>query len=167
MLFAQRTETVEIRIAGGKTISAAITGRGPVPVEDARVKIEVAGMLISPSRENSKEPLLIWNFSFRAKGAQQPIAVKVDDVTLDPILALVSDDKPVLRDNTWAGRANSIPITKEALPWVFDPRPTMKVFRFTVRYADDQESVLHQLAMYPASAKQAIRSHADKLRSGG
>lgn len=137
-----------------------------MPAEDERVQIKIAGMLIGPTSENNRDPGLIWNFSFRNKWRRQPIAVTVDDVTFDPIVTVLSDDKPALSKDTWSQTARPIPITKEALPWVFDSRPSMKVFRFTVRYADDESSIVHQLALYSASAKQAIRSHADKIRLG-
>jgi hypothetical protein len=56
--FAQQTKTMQLRIAGGKTISATVDDRGPFPAEDARVKIEVAGILIR-FREDRKEPQLV------------------------------------------------------------------------------------------------------------
>ena len=163
---AQPTKTVQLRIAGGKTISATVADGGPLPAEDARLKIEVAGILVR-FREDRKEPQLVWNFSFRAKVGQPVSAVNVDDVTEDPVSSLVSDSRPTLQDSVWRGFAQPIGITKEMIPWLYDSKPLVKVFRFTVRYEDDSESTLHQLAWYPASFKEAVRAHADKLRSGG
>src|SRR5262249_12043360 len=54
--FAQPTETIEIRIAGGQKIVANISRGGPVPAEDLRIKIEVAGILVGPSKTNGREP---------------------------------------------------------------------------------------------------------------
>ncbi|HKA33250.1 MAG TPA: hypothetical protein VKH64_08565 [Candidatus Binatia bacterium] len=164
--FAQPTETIEVRIAGGQKIVANISRGGPVPAEDLRIKIEYAGMLVGPSRANSREPELIWNFSFRSKTNHNVLAVIVDDVTSDPVKTIVGDLEPVLRKDSWSGFAEPIVVTKEALPWVFDSGPTMKVFRFTVRYDDDQRSILHQLAMFSAAAKEQIRERAALVRSG-
>lgn len=164
--FAQPTETIEIAIAGGQKIAATISRGGPVPAEDLRIKIEYAGMLVGPSRTNSREPELVWNFSFRIKTNHNVLAVIVDDVTFDPVKTLVGDLEPALRQNVWSGRAEPIAITKETLPWVYDDRATMKVFRFTVRYDDDQRSILHQLAMFRAAAKEVIRDKAANVRAG-
>jgi hypothetical protein len=164
--FAQATETIDIRIAGGQKILAKISAGGPMPAEDARIKIEVAGMIVGPHPRESNDPHLFWSFAFRNKTGQNVVSVTVADVTHDPITTLVSDDQPKLQNTSWIGRGDPIAVTKEALPWVYDSRATMKVFRFTVRYADDQESVVHQLAMYPVGAKQAIRAQAERLRSG-
>jgi hypothetical protein len=164
--FAQQTKTMQLRIAGGKTISATVDDRGPFPAEDARVKIEVAGILIR-FREDRKEPQLVWNFSFRAKVSQPVSWVKVDDVTEDPVVGLVSDSQPALKENVWSGIAQPIAISKDTIPWLYDSKPMVKVFRFTVRYQDDSEAILHQLAWYPASFKETVRAHADKLRAGG
>ncbi len=165
-VFAQPTETIEIGIAGGQKITANIGRGGPVPAEDLRIKIEVAGILVGPSRTNSREPELVWNFSFRSKTNHNVLAVIVEDVTFDPIKTLVGDLEPVVRDNVWRGFAEPISVTKEALPWLYDDRATMKIFRFTVRYDDDQRSVLHQLAMYQAGAKEQLRERAAMIRSG-
>jgi hypothetical protein len=164
--FSQPTETIEIGIAGGQKITANISRGGPVAAEDLRIKIEVAGIIVGPSRTNSREPELIWNFSFRNKTNHNVLAVIVDDVTFDPVKTLVGDLEPVSRNNVWRGFAEPIVVTKEALPWLYDERATMRVFRFTVRYDDDQRSVLYQLAMYQPLAKEQLRERAALVRSG-
>jgi|SRR6266850_2107733 len=164
---AQQQKVVEIPIAGGQRISVAIADAGPVPAENERLKIEVAGMLIRAAHEGQPGPFLLWNFSFRSKDGFVPIAVAVDDVTADPLVAVVNDTAPVLQNAIWGGRARPILINATNLPWVYEEKPTIKVFRFTVRQADGSASVLHQLAWFPASAKKAIRDHADKVRHGG
>jgi hypothetical protein len=165
-VFAQETKTIQLRIAEGKTILATVDDRGPFPAEDARVKIEVAGILVR-FREDRKEPQLVWNFSFRTKASQLVSGVKVDDVTEDPVAGLVSDGRPTLKENLWSGTAQPVPISKDTIPWLYDSKPMIKVFRFTVQYQDGSQAVLHQLAWYPASFKETVRAHADKLRVGG
>ena len=164
--FAQQKQTLQLKIAEGRTISATFDDRGPFPAEDARVKVEVAGILVR-FREDRKEPQLVWNFSFRAKVSQLLSGVKVDDVTEDPVVGLVNDSHPTLKENLWSGTAQPITINKETVPWLYDSKPMIKVFRFTIAYQDGNESILHQLAYYPASFKETVRDHADKLRAGG
>ena len=159
----QQSQTIQVEIAGGKMISAVLTDGEPVPTEDQRVKTEEPGILTSPSAEDSKGLNLIWNFSFRNKGVQRPTAVTVDDVTEDPISNLVKDGQPTLRDNVWRGRAQGIVISTKNLPWLFDSKPTIKVFRFVVRYQDNTESLLYQIAPYPVSAKEIIRFTAGQV----
>jgi hypothetical protein len=164
--FSQPTETIEIRIAGGQKITANIRRGGPVRAEDLRIKIESAGIRVGPSSKDNRAPELIWNFSFQNKSTHNVAAVIVDDVTIDPVKTMVGDLEPVVRENVWSGLAEPIAVTKEALPWLFDSGPTMKVFRFTVRYDDDQRSILHQLAMFQPLAKEQIRETAALVRSG-
>ncbi|MBM4262938.1 MAG: hypothetical protein FJ145_16095 [Deltaproteobacteria bacterium] len=76
--FAQPAKTMQLRIAGGQTISVTVDDRGPFPVEDARVKITVAGIIVR-LREDIKQPQLVWNFSLRANDSQPVSAVKVDE----------------------------------------------------------------------------------------
>jgi hypothetical protein len=71
-----------------------------------------------------------------------------------------------VRNDVWRGLAEPISVNKKALPWVYDSGPTMKVFRFTVRYNDDQRSILHQLAMFQPPAKEQIRERAALIRAG-
>jgi hypothetical protein len=165
-LLAQPTETIEIGIAGGQKITANISRGGPVRAEDLRIKIESAGIRVGPGSKDSREPELIWNFSFQNKSTHNVVAVIVDDVTLDPVKTIVGDLEPILHDAVWQGFADAVVVTKEALPWLFDAGSTMKVFRFTVRYDDDQRSTLHQLAMYQDLAKEQIRETAALVRSG-
>jgi hypothetical protein len=164
--FAQQKKTIQVRVAEGKTISAVVDDQGPFPAEDARVKIEVAGILVMLEKER-KEPQLVWNFSFRSKVNQSISGVKVDDVTKDPVASLVTDGHPVLKESVWRGTAPPIAINKQMTPWLYDSKPEIRVFRFTVRYQDESEIILHQLAFYPVSAKETVRTHAEKLRTGG
>jgi len=164
--FSQPTETIEIGIAGGQKITANISRGGPVRAEDLRMKIEWAGIGIRPNPTNSREPEFLWNFSLQNKSTHNVAAVTVDDVTFDPVKTMVGDLEPVLQDEVWRGLAEPIVITKEALPWVYDDRVEMRVFRFTVRYDDDQRSVLYQLAMFQPLAKEQIREAAALVRSG-
>lgn len=163
---AQPTKTIQVRIAEGKTISATVDERGPFPAEDATVKVEVAGILVR-FREDRKEPQLVWNFSFRAKVSQPITRVRIDDVTEDPVVGLIGDNQPTLKGNLWSGTAQPIAISKETIPWLYDSKPLIKVFRLTVQYDDGSEAILHQLSWYPASFKDTVRAHADKLRAGG
>src|SRR5262249_6579694 len=164
---AEAVRVIDFKIAGGKTVAVSVTDSGPVPAENDRVKIEVAGMLILPSFQGRKGPFFLWNFAFRSKDGRPVSGVLIEDVTVDPIIELVADQKAHLQDGTWSGRGRPIAITREDLPWVFEPKDTLKVFRFTIRHADGGNSILHQLAWYSGSAKDAIRKQAEKGRSGG
>ena len=164
---AQRRQVLEIPIAEGRRISVAVMDGGPVPAENERLKIEIAGMVVSAAQDSQPGPALIWNFSFRVKDGASLGAVAVDDVTADPIAVMVNDNAPVLQNGTWGGRARPLLINARDLPWLYEPKPTIKVFRFTVRHADGEVSVLHQLAWFPVPTKNVIREHAEKVRPGG
>lgn len=158
--------TTEVKIAGGRTIPVPMTAEKAPPAANERLEIQLAGPVVAPSAETKNQPNLVWEFALRVKDGQPPKRVVVEDVTADPIVRLVIDEAPRLDRQRWAGQARPIHLTAENTAWVFDPKPTVKVFRFTVLLADGSESVLHQAASFPEPAKTLIRTHADKIRSG-
>src|SRR5262245_3491918 len=66
-------------VAGGtKTLRLPVTDGGPIPAEDERIKIQVAGFLIS---RKEPSPTITWRFAFTSKHPQVIEQVVVEELS--------------------------------------------------------------------------------------
>jgi hypothetical protein len=101
-------------ISGGRVVQLPVAPGGALPTENADVKIEVAGFMVS-----SDEASLTYTFGFTSKTKAVPRKVVVEDVTGPYPVLMVSDPKPVLdTKGYWKGSSSPKKAGDQTLDWL-------------------------------------------------
>ena len=99
-----------------------------------------------------------WNFSIRPKQATELSAIRIEDVTDPAPLLLVNDVAPQQDGGKWTENAGLMELSSTSVRWLYEPKETVRVFRFTISEADGRSYVLYQGVQYSPAAKDAIRA---------
>ena len=141
------------KISGGEIVYLPVTDSGPIPSEDEVAKIEVAGYLIGPGKGENKRAYLTWTFSVSFKQKKDLVSVRVEDVTDDKPILLVEDKLPIINNDIWKGKHKPLLINEDSLPWIYDKKTTIKVFKFTLTFKDNSTNIIYQPAWYSKQVK--------------
>jgi len=139
-------------VSGGTKVRVPIGPGGPVPMEMDGVKIEVFGL-----RPDFEKKQVLYTFGFfdaRGRGLQD---VKVEDVSDDTPFPLLEDAAPQVDKGHWHGTSRSFAAGDEYLKWIYQVDNSLRVYRFTVKFTDGHELVIHQGSTFPNFMKSAIR----------
>lgn len=140
---------IPVRIAGGQTVQVKVGPRGAKPAENERVRITAAAIIITPPDTLDGHPSLVWSFGLTAKTADPITRITVENVfPSDPAVLLHTDETPRLTEGNWTGQANNGDPMAKQNGWLQQKGLSAFVFRFTLRYQDGTEGVLHQLAAF-------------------
>jgi len=156
---------VPFKIAGGKSINLKVTDRGALPAEDAKIQITAAAVIIGPSKENKKVPVVIWSFGLQAKTSDEIEKITVENVfPSDPAALLISDAQPKLKNGAWIGQIENGDPNGAANPWLKSKKLSAFVFKFNVYFKDGSETTLYQLSAFSEADKEFFLKHAEQLR---
>lgn len=144
----------DFKVDAGKTVSLPVTRVGPLPAENDDYKIEVAGVSASLTNGKPAESKLNWGFGLTVKNSVELESVTVERVTetgaLEP---LVKDQTPTLKGNAWMARTAPVPMTREAVPWLYTKGDSAFIFKFTIRAKGGESTVFYQPSVISAGAK--------------
>lgn len=142
------------KVDAGKTISLPVTRAGALPAENEHYKIEFAGFSASVKKGNPAESELVWGFGLTAKSAIELASVTIEVVTTNGELERVVEDRtPALKGKRWTGRMPPLPMTREAVPWLYEKGNSTFVFKFTIQAKDGSSAVLYQPSVISSGAK--------------
>lgn len=143
--------------AGGKKVDVPLGPGGPAFTNDDNIRIELATFSVPPKK---KELLYLFDVFFK-KGVP-PKRIIVDDVTEDPIHNLADETNPKLApDHRWRYAFEYKPTSIDQVPWLNYEGNALRVYRFTITFADGRTKVYYQGSALPAFVKDYV-----KLRLG-
>lgn len=152
---AEGTRPMVFTITGGQKVECLVNDSGPLPAEHGPYKVEIAGIL--PARGNDRKTIyLIFTFGLSVAKGAAPGHVVVEDVSGKDTDILVDDWNPVVANGHWKGSAMPSILSKTSTPWMFDGKPTFKVFKITISGKDSPPVVLFQPAWYPGQWKAGV-----------
>jgi len=153
-------------IAGGKTIYLPSTDAGPIPAENDFVVIQSAGFFVGPSKENPKQAVLNWGFSFKSKSLDTFEEVVVEEVSpSDTEVTYIRDSAPVLKNKQWLRNREPLVVSQTVVPWLYSGKPSVFVFKFTIKVKDQVPVVLYQPAWFSKEVKSMFLSMPARLQS--
>lgn len=152
---AESSKMVEFKIAGGQVVKCPATDAGPLPAESGPYKMEVAAFMTGQD-ESKQHTFLIFTFGISVQKKGKPTHIRVEDVSDESAVTLVDDKSPKIEKKYWRGDAAPLMVQESSTPWVFDGKPTIRVFRVTISAKDGPDVVLYQPAWYSAQAKSQI-----------
>ncbi len=144
-----------IPIAGGQSVRLGRQGPGFKPAENDRVVVTDAGL---QAVTYDGKHYVRWNFSIRPKQAAEVSTIRIEDVTDPAPLLLVNDVAPQQDGGKWTENAGLMELSSSSVRWLYEPKETVRVFRFTISEADGRSYALYQGVLYSPAAKDAIRA---------
>jgi hypothetical protein len=152
---ASSSPGISIPIAGGQSVRLERQGPGFKPAENDRVVIADAGLQTVNLDGNY---YVRWSFSIRPKQAVELSAIRIEDVTESAPLLLVNDVAPRREGDKWTEIAGLMQLSSTSVRWLYEPKESVRVFRFTINETDGRSYVLYQGVLYSPAAKNAIRA---------
>jgi len=116
------------------------------------VKIESFGL-----RPEIEQKEVKYTFEFSDAHSRGLKAVKVEDVSDDAPFLLVDDTAPQYTNGRWHGASRTFGAGDEYLKWIYQLENSLRVYRFTITFADGHELIIHQGSTFPNFMKSAIR----------
>ena len=144
-----------IPIAGGQSVRLGRQGAGFKPAENDRVVVTDADL---HAVTYDGKHYVRWTFSIRPKQAAVLSVIRIEDVTDAVPLLLVNDVAPQQDGGKWTGNAGLMEPSSTSVRWLYEPKETVRVFRFTITEVDGRSYVLYQGVLYSPAAKGAIRA---------
>jgi len=158
---------VPFQIAGGTTVALPITDAGPIPAEDRKARIEVAGFSITRSKGDPKLALIVWTFGLTNKSIKSIESILVSEVApADVEKPLVKDAAPKLQEKYWTASTAPALATRESLPWLFTDGASTFVFRIAINEAGKDSRVYFQPAWFTKEAKAHFREMIARISGG-
>jgi hypothetical protein len=150
-----------------QTILAKVTNGGPIPAENDYFKIEAAGFIVGPSKENPKSAVLTWGFGLTSKTGLQINQVNVVGVFPSKTeRLLLKDSSPTLNEkNFWSGTTSSLEANSASTPWLYENRASLYVFKFVIKPVNKPEVILYQPAIFSETAKEKFRQQIEYISS--
>jgi hypothetical protein len=151
---ANLSSRLSVPIAGGRTVDLEREGTGFKQAANDRVIITNVGLQAVNLNGNN---YVRWSFALKARQAVALSTVRIEDVSGSVPLLLVNDVAPQLDAGQWTENAGLMELSSSSLRWLFEPKVTVRIFRFTINEPDGQSYVLYPGVQYSPAAKEAIR----------
>jgi hypothetical protein len=152
---ASSSSHLSVPVAGGETVALQRQGAGFKQAENDRIVITDAN-LQAVTLDGTH--YLRWSFAIRPKQAAVLSSVRIEDVSDPAPLLLVNDVSPRLDAGKWTENAGLMDLASASVRWLFEPKETVRIFRFTVTEPDGQNNVLYQGVQYSPASKEALRA---------
>jgi hypothetical protein len=147
-------------IAGGQIVKLRATSAGFIPAQDDQFKIEVAGFLIGPKKDQPQSQAITWIFGFTSKTSEAIEDVTVEEVSpSDPAVLILHDGTPKLKADDWSGSSEAADVSREAQPWLYSDKTSVFVFRFTIKAKGAAPRTLYQATSFSGAAKTMLLQH--------
>ena len=131
---ASSSSRLSVPIAGGQTVSLERQGAGFKQAENDRIIVTEARFAGGQSWTGTH--YVRWNFAIKPKQATVLSTIRIEDVSDPAPLLLVNDVAPQLDAGKWTENAGLMDVSSASVRWLFEPKETVRVFRFTISEPD-------------------------------
>lgn len=139
-------------VVGGEKVRVPLGRDGVALTNEDGVQIHAVTFNSNPEKK------LLFFFSFTDSRKRPLRSVRVADVSDEVAAVMVDSAQPTLSDKgEWHGQTEPLELSDRRLTWFATIPNTLRVFRFTLTFADGKTLVLHQGTLYPAAIKSAVR----------
>jgi hypothetical protein len=152
---ASSPSRVSVPVAGGQAVELARQGAGFKQAENDRVAITDASLQAVNLNGNN---YVRWRFAISPKQAAGLSSVRIEDVSDSAPLLLVNDVAPQLDSGQWTANAGLMDLSSASVRWLFEPKESVRVFRFTINEPDGQNDVLYQAVQFTPALKETVRA---------
>jgi hypothetical protein len=152
---ASSSSRLSTPIAGGQSAALIREGSGFKRAENDRIVVTGASLQVVNLNGND---YLRWRFAISPKQATLLSSVRIEDVSDSTPFLLVNDVAPQLDAGQWTENAGLMEPSSGSVRWLFEPKETVRVFRFTVTEPDGRSYALYQGVPYAPASKEAVRA---------
>ena len=153
---ASSSSRLSVPIGGGQPVILERQGTGLKQAENDRIAVTEA-RLQAVNLDGTH--YLRWSFAIRPKQATVLGSFRIEEVSDPTPLLLVNDVAPQLdAGGQWSENAGLMDLSSASVRWLFEPKETVRVFRFTISEPDGRSYVLYQAAQYSPASKEALRT---------
>lgn len=152
---AGSSSRLSVPVAGGQSVSLERHGNGFKQAENSRVIIPNPVLQVVNLDGNY---YVRWNFTILPKQATALSLIHIEDLSDSAPLTLVNDVAPQLEGGKWTENAGLMPVSSVSVRWLYEPKESVRLFRFTIGEPDGRSYVLDQGVQYAPSSKEAIRA---------
>jgi hypothetical protein len=139
-------------IAGGEKLRVPLERGGVVRTNEGGVLIDTTAFALRPEKHFTH----VFEFTDSRKRALRH--VRVVDVSDEAPVVLVDQADPTLSaTGQWHGESAPLAPSDPRLAWIATLSNSLRVYRFTLTFADGTVLVLNQGAMFPQPIKSGIR----------
>jgi len=139
-------------ISGGQKIRVPLGRGGAELTSEDDVQINTARFTLNADKK------IVFVFEFTDSRRRPLRSVRVEDVSDDKPAVLVDAASPQLSPaGQWHGESEPLALGDRRLTWLATISNSLRVYRFTLTFADGQTLVLHQGSLFPAMLKSATR----------
>jgi len=152
----QADYSVKITTADGVTLEVPLNKQGEIHASDE--VISVRNFQFVPTATEATKALG-YLFELEFKEGTRPASIAVDDITEEPIMALMTDGAPKLdKRNRWVASTPGWNPAEERVNWISTLDNGVRVFRFTVKLTGGSVHVLRLPVFVPAWKKAELRT---------
>jgi hypothetical protein len=138
-------------VAGGEKIRVPLGRGGAALTNEGGVQVDVANFTMTSDNK------LVYAFAFTDSRKRPLRRVLVEDVSDETPKMLVDSADALSATGQWRGASEPLGATDPRLQWIATLPNSLRVFRFTVTFADGKNLVLHQGMFCPAPIKSSVR----------
>lgn len=139
-------------ISGGQKLRVPFGKGGPEMTSEDGVLINQATFTLNAEKK------IFYVFSCTDSRSRALRRVLVEDVSDAAPLTLVDDAKPQLAaGGKWLGETSPFEWNDPKIAWLATISNSLRVYRFTLTFADGRTLVLHQGSFFPSPMKAAVR----------
>ena len=138
-------------ISGGEKVAVPLGRGGVEPTKRDGVQTEPVIFNLDADKK------LVYLFGFTDAKNRTLKSVRVEDVSDAAPVTLFEDAAPALEKGRWHKTSAPFGAGQPHLAWMSTITNTVRVFRFTLTFADGQQFVLLQGAMFPSFIKEGVR----------
>jgi hypothetical protein len=143
-----------VTTAGGGQIRLTMLGETFAQAENDRYVVTESGLT---TFRRSGRNFVRWQFGIRVKQPTPLADIRIEEVSGTAPVLILEDRQPRLDHTYWTKQSALIRANPQALPWLYRPETTLRIFRVTVTDISGRTSVLYQPANFNHKAKEAIR----------
>lgn len=139
-------------VSGGQKIRVPLGRGGAELTNEGGVQINTASFTLNADKK------IVFVFAFTDSRHRPLRSVRVEDVSDDkPALFVDASSPQVSETGQWRSESEPLALGDRRLGWLATIPNSLRVYRFTLAFADGQTVVLHQGTLYPAMLKSATR----------
>lgn len=139
-------------ISGGQKVRVPFGKGGPEMTSEDGVLINQATFTLNADKK------IFYVFSYTDSRNRALRRVLVEDVSDAAPLTLVDDAKPQpAAGGKWLGETSPVEWNDPRITWLATISNSLRIYRFTLTFADGRTLVVHQGSFFPAPMKAAVR----------
>jgi hypothetical protein len=148
-------QRVSMTTADGQSVSFTVSRtKSPDRVSNEWIRDATVALSVNVDQDKGMGTMG-YEISFEPR-VEGITSVRVSDVTVPPEVLVLDDKAPEFREGLYYRISEPIEISPQTLPWFYEKRMTIKIFKFVITGPEGETKTLYQPALYREGDKRLI-----------